>query len=99
MRKFFISLLIGLLGLVGCTSPLEGDTSPLGSNTSIGGDFDTLSNAGNNSPSGIWSDGTTMWVLDNNDAKIYAYNLSTKARTASEDFNTLSNAGNNVPLR
>ena len=27
----------------------------------------------NGNPGGIWSDGTTMWVLDVNDDKIYAY--------------------------
>ena len=27
-------------------------------------DFDTLSAAGNNTPAGLWSDGTTMWVAD-----------------------------------
>ena len=46
-------------------------------------DFDTLAAAGNGSPRGIWSDGTTMWVAnydgDNEyNVKIYAYNLATK---------------------
>ena len=27
-------------------------------------DFDTLAGAGNDAPLGIWSDGTTMWVAD-----------------------------------
>ena len=27
-------------------------------------DFDTLRAAGNRNPTGIWSDGTTMWVAD-----------------------------------
>ena len=31
--------------------------------------------AGHNSPTGIWSDGTTMWVADWDDAKIYAYTM------------------------
>ena len=61
-------------------------------------DFNTLAAAGNNSPFGIWSDGTTMWVVDTNDDKIYAYNLVTKARDSTKDFNTLAAAGNSLPL-
>ena len=38
-----------------------------------------------------------MWVTDNFDDKIYAYNLSTKARDTSKDFDTLGAAGNNDP--
>ena len=38
-----------------------------------------------------------MWVSDENDHKIYAYNMSTKARDSSQDFDTLSAAGNNGP--
>ena len=61
-------------------------------------DFDTLSAAGNNDPQGIWSDETTMWVADyQDDSKIYAYNLSTKARDSSKDLAILSTAGNNNP--
>ena len=63
-----------------------------------GKDFNTLSGAGNSRPTGIWSDGTTMWVADFDDDKIYAYNLSTKARDSSKDFNTLSAAGNTDPV-
>ena len=59
--------------------------------------FETLDAAGNNNPEGIWSDGTTMWVADTDDDKIYAYDLATKARDASKDFNTLAGAGNNNP--
>ena len=66
-------------------------------------DFNTLSVrgsgtvSGNSYPTGIWSDGTTMWVADGEDAKLYAYDLSTKARDAAKDFDTLSAAGNNSP--
>ena len=62
-------------------------------------DFDTLRDAGNTVPQGIWSDGTTMWVTDRtrDDAKIYAYNLATKQRDAGKDFDTLRAAGNNGP--
>ena len=60
-------------------------------------DFDGLITAGNDTPSGLWSDETTMWVSDYVDDKIYAYDLTTKARDASKDFDTLSDAGNENP--
>ena len=40
-------------------------------------------------PGGLWSDGTTMWVADWGDAKIYAYSMATKARESAKDFDTL----------
>ncbi len=66
-------------------------------------DFNTLEAAGNSSPVGIWSDGTTMWVLEGwfNDTsgrtKIYAYDMATKERVPTKDFNTLQAAGNDRP--
>ena len=36
-------------------------------------DFNTLQAAGNGRPRGLWSDGTTLWVMDPDDEKIYAY--------------------------
>ncbi len=70
-------------------------------------DFGTLRLARNIAPRGIWSDGVTMWVahtggwkwdlLASDDDKIFAYNLSTKARDPSRDFNTLEAAGNTSP--
>ena len=59
--------------------------------------FETLRAAGNNNPVGIWSDGTTMWVADTEDDKIYAYDMATKARDAGKEFNTLASEGNNNP--
>ena len=61
-------------------------------------DLDTLAAAGNNDPIRLWSDGTTMWVADWEDDKIYAYAVDTGTRNAARDFNTLSAAGNNDPL-
>ena len=60
-------------------------------------DFDTLSAAGNRTPTGIWSDGTTMWVADWGDDKIYAYSMAAKARESAKDFDTLKAAGNGAP--
>ena len=49
--------------------------------------------------SGLWSDGTTMWVLVGArlETKIYAYNLSTGAPDPAKDFDTLLAAGNDGP--
>ena len=49
-------------------------------------DFDTLSAAGNTSPDGIWSDGTTMWVSNSADKKAYAYDMATGERDAAKDI-------------
>ena len=61
-------------------------------------DFNTLSAAGNKSPTGIWSDGVTMWVADWLDGKLYAYHMASKAHDPEKDFNTLSPAGNHEPV-
>ncbi len=42
-------------------------------------DFTTLSAAGNANPMGIWADSSDLYVVDNDDARIYVYNRSTKA--------------------
>ena len=60
-------------------------------------DFNTLDAARNEYATGLWSDGNTMWVADDRDHKIYAYNLVTKARDPNKDFNTLRAAGNDDP--
>ena len=40
----------------------------------------------NTNPSGLWSDGRTMWVVDYQDKILYAYRLSNGARDSSKDF-------------
>ena len=40
-----------------------------------GEDFTKLSNASNNSPRGIWSDGDLMYVADESDDRVYTYNM------------------------
>ena len=57
----------------------------------------TMKAAGNVKPRGIWSDGTTMWVADSREDKIFAYDKTTRQRDASKDFYTLKAAGNNEP--
>ena len=53
-----------------------------------GQDFDqaVMSAAGNNRPSGLWSDGQTMWVADFSASKVFAYRLSDKARASAKEF-------------
>ena len=60
-------------------------------------DFNTLADAFNRTPAGIWSDDTTMWVSDVFEDKIYAYDLTSKARVPGEDFDTLKATGNTTP--
>ena len=38
-------------------------------------EFTELSKANNNSPRGIWSDGDVMYVADENDGRVYSYNM------------------------
>ena len=57
----------------------------------------TLAVAGNGSSKGLWSDGVTMWVSDDDDDKVYAYVLATGDRDSDSDFDTLAAAGNNDP--
>ena len=56
-------------------------------------DFTTLDGAGNNAPTGIWSDGTTMWVADTGDDKVYAYRMSDRSRNPDSDFDMDSDNG------
>ena len=49
-------------------------------------DINALEAAGNASPQGMWSDGTTIWVADGDDDKLYAYTLATGVRAASSDI-------------
>ena len=58
-----------------------------------GEEFDFHSD--NSFPYGIWSDGTTMWVANNNSDKVFAYTLSGGARDDSKEFDFHSD--NTVP--
>ena len=51
-----------------------------------GDDLDTLRNAGNIAPAGIWSNGTTMWIADSVEAKLYAYTLADGSRDSGKDI-------------
>ena len=56
-----------------------------------------LREADNKTPTGIWSDGDTIWVADRQDKKIYAYELSTGNRRAYLEIDALDSAGNDNP--
>ena len=65
-----------------------------------GKDINTLGAAGNDEPEGIWSDGTTMWVADDQfggNEKIFAYAMASGDRDPGKDFDTLDDAGNGEP--
>ena len=49
-------------------------------------DFNTINAAGIAQPEGIWSDGTTMWVMPWQGTKIHAFDMATKARDSSKDI-------------
>ena len=56
-------------------------------------DINALEAAGNADPQGMWSDGTTMWVADDEDNKLYAYTLATGAYDATKDISLHSDNG------
>ncbi len=89
MWKHLILTICSVFVLTG--SALTGDLSRVPDK-----DFNTLEAAGNKFPEGIWSNGTTMWVLDSFEDKIYAYKMKSKARDPDKDFNELD-AANNFP--
>ena len=45
-----------------------------------------LDAAGNDDPKGIWSDGDTMFVVDNHEGKIFAYAMSDKAQATDQEI-------------
>ena len=83
-------LLIGLavLGALLLTPEIQAQSRDSGSDFTL--------DAANGYPTGIWSDGTTMWVADFEDAKLYAYRMSDRSRDSGNDF-TLD-AANGSPV-
>ena len=59
------------------------------------GTIDALDCAGNHDPQGIWSDGATMWVADDDDGRIYAYSIGDNLRDPGREFDALKAANNN----
>ena len=56
-------------------------------------DFNNLEAAGNILGRGMWGNSSTVWVSDQEDAKLYAYNKSTTVRDPSKDI-TLDSQNN-----
>ena len=56
-------------------------------------DLDGLA-SDNDGPFGMWSDGTTMWVVDFAGEKVYAYRLSDGVRETAKEFNLHSDNAN-----
>ena len=56
-------------------------------------DINALDAAENDDPRAIWGDGdgTTMWVADQEDQKVYAYALDTRSRDTAKEFTLASN--------
>ncbi|MDE0340210.1 MAG: hypothetical protein OXI80_21240 [Caldilineaceae bacterium] len=48
----------------------------------------------NTNARGAWSDGTTIWVTDYIDGKIYAYDLAANTRDTAKDFNGVASPRN-----
>ena len=46
--------------------------------------------ADNGTSRGIWSDGTAVWVVDNDDTKLYAYLLGGGSRSANQDVSLVA---------
>ena len=49
-------------------------------------DFDTLETSGIGSPTGIWSDGTWMWVVNRTEGRADAYSMSDRSRESDQDI-------------
>ncbi len=83
---FAVAILIAVIPLFGAGT----DTVDAGVNAHQRG-FDVGSK--HNKPEGVWSDGHTMWILDDRDDKseLIAYRLSTGARLPDKDIDLSSN--------
>ena len=57
-------------------------------------DKDIQLDAENTNARGAWSDGTTIWVTDYVDGKIYAYDLAANTRAATKDFTGVASPRN-----
>ena len=54
---------------------------------------DVTLHADNDDPNGMWGNGTTLWVADSADDKIYAYTLKTGSRDTGSEFSLHSENG------
>ena len=64
----------------------ESITSGATANVPSPTEFFTLTDEGNEDPASIWSDGTTMYVLDTVQNKVFAYHMSRKDADSDKDI-------------
>ena len=48
----------------------------------------SLRDAGNEAPLGLWTDGETVWVADDDDEMLYAYDVESGARSTAKEFSS-----------
>ena len=70
---------------------------PVSSEQSVAGRNITL-HTDNGAPKGVWSNGTTVWVADSGDDKLYAYTLSSGTRDTGKEFSLHSDNGSAVGI-
>ncbi len=59
-------------------------------------DFTKLGGKGNVRPTQLWSNGSTLWVADNQNPLVFAYDLATRERTPDQDLSVTLNTGNRI---
>ena len=69
---------------VAAVPPVEGEDGPPDSAQQQTTPVDITLDSQNGTPRGIWSDGTTVWVVDSQRHKLYAYTLSGGARDSGQ---------------
>ncbi len=75
--------------------PVEEDDDPPDSAQQQATPVDITLDSQNANPRGVWSNGTTVWVVDSQRHKLYAYTLSSGARDSGKDI-TLDGANRNA---
>ena len=73
--------------------PVEEEDDPPTSAQQQAAQTDITLHSDNTAPWGIWSDGTTIWVADITDGKLYAYALADGTRLTSKEFDLHSDNG------
>ena len=91
-----LPLLLTALAVLGLCAALLLTPDAQAQSRDSGSDF-TLDDA-NGYPTGIWSDGTTMWVADFEDHKLYAYRMSDRSRDSGRDFTLDADNGSPVGI-
>ncbi len=95
--SLLIAVAFGLAVAISMASlSLLGETDDTVSAQQQGTGQDLTLHSDNGAPRGIWSDGSTMWVADFSDRKLYAYALADGSRLDDKDIALVSS--NSTPL-